>query len=180
MPTWIVVGAGTGGTSATIGRYVRYRRHPTKLCVVDPENSAFYPGVARPRTGRCRHLRGSRIEGIGRPARGAVVPAGGGGPDDPGAGRRLAGRHAGRLEPSWAAGSAARPAPTCGERSRLIAEMRAAGETGSVVTLLCDSGERYAHTYFADDWVRAQGLDLAPYLATIDTFLATGAWRPPA
>ena len=27
IPSWIVVGAGTGGTSATIGRYVRYRRH---------------------------------------------------------------------------------------------------------------------------------------------------------
>src|SRR3546814_5972426 len=26
VPTWIVVGAGTGGTSATIGRYVRYHR----------------------------------------------------------------------------------------------------------------------------------------------------------
>src|SRR3954466_7866083 len=26
IPTWIVVGAGTGGTSATIGRYARYRR----------------------------------------------------------------------------------------------------------------------------------------------------------
>ena len=26
VPAWIVVGAGTGGTSATIGRYARYRR----------------------------------------------------------------------------------------------------------------------------------------------------------
>ena len=25
VPTWVVVGAGTGGTSATIGRFVRYR-----------------------------------------------------------------------------------------------------------------------------------------------------------
>src|SRR5206468_6907058 len=44
VPTWVVVGAGTGGTSATIGRYLRYRRHPTRLAVVDPENSAFFPG----------------------------------------------------------------------------------------------------------------------------------------
>jgi cysteine synthase len=29
VPRWIVVGAGTGGTSATIGRYVRYQRHAT-------------------------------------------------------------------------------------------------------------------------------------------------------
>ncbi len=34
---------GTGGTSATIGRYIRYRRHATRLCVADPEGSAFYP-----------------------------------------------------------------------------------------------------------------------------------------
>ncbi len=67
IPTWIAVGgAGTGGgTSATIGRYIRYRRHKTQLCVVDPENSAFFPSYAQRRdivTGQP-----SRIEGIGRP-----------------------------------------------------------------------------------------------------------------
>ena len=46
VPAWVVVGAGTGGTSATIGRFVRYRRHDTRLCVVDPENSAFFDGLA--------------------------------------------------------------------------------------------------------------------------------------
>src|SRR5699024_8684879 len=35
IPAWIVTGAGTGGTSATIGRYVRYRCHPTKVAVID-------------------------------------------------------------------------------------------------------------------------------------------------
>ncbi len=30
VPEWVVVGAGTGGTSATIGRYLRYRRLPTQ------------------------------------------------------------------------------------------------------------------------------------------------------
>src|SRR3954465_4605054 len=65
VPEGVVVGAGTGGTSATIGRYVRYRRLPTRLAVVDPEGSSFFPG--------CRDAvptapgRGSRIEGIGRP-----------------------------------------------------------------------------------------------------------------
>src|ERR1700761_9184368 len=41
---WIVVGAGTGGTSATIGRYIRYRPElcATRLMVVDPEQSAFF------------------------------------------------------------------------------------------------------------------------------------------
>ncbi len=65
VPTWVVVGAGTGGTSATIGRYVRYQRFDTRLCVVDPENSAFFPALDGRRPGR--HRPGSRIEGIGRP-----------------------------------------------------------------------------------------------------------------
>jgi cysteine synthase A len=42
VPEWIVVSAGTGGTSATIGRFIRYKRLATRLCVADPENSAFY------------------------------------------------------------------------------------------------------------------------------------------
>ncbi len=54
IPDWIVVGAGTGGTSATIGRYIRYRRYATRLCVVDPENSAFFPSYAQRRPRR-RH-----------------------------------------------------------------------------------------------------------------------------
>jgi cysteine synthase A len=58
----------------------------------------------------------------------------------------------------------------------LIAAMLAERRTGSVVTLICDPGDRYADTYYADDWVAAQGLDLTPHLATIDRFLASGAW----
>src|SRR5207247_4441623 len=64
VPTWIVVGAGTGGTSATIGRYARFGRYPTRMCVVDPEDSIFYSawtGDPAAFTGRP-----SRIEGIGR------------------------------------------------------------------------------------------------------------------
>jgi cysteine synthase A len=66
IPEWIVVGAGTGGTSATIGRYIRYRRHATRLCVVDPENSAFFPAYAEDRDDIVMPT-SSRIEGIGRP-----------------------------------------------------------------------------------------------------------------
>src|SRR5215213_3857043 len=66
VPEWVVVGAGTGGTSATIGRYLRYRRHPTRLAVVDPENSAFFPGWAAEEPGWTTGMP-SRIEGIGRP-----------------------------------------------------------------------------------------------------------------
>ena len=66
VPTWIVVGAGTGGTSSTLGRYVRYRRYPTRIALADPEHSVFHDYC---RTGDASiTLRAaSRIEGIGRP-----------------------------------------------------------------------------------------------------------------
>lgn len=54
--------------------------------------------------------------------------------------------------------------------------MLAEGRTGSVVTLICDAGDRYADTYYDDGWVAAQGLDLEPYLDVVDRFLASGAW----
>lgn len=42
----------------------------------------------------------------------------------------------------------------------MVREMRAAGEHGSIVTLLCDSGERYAGTYFDDAWVAGKGWEI--------------------
>ncbi|QUR69994.1 pyridoxal-phosphate dependent enzyme [Mycobacterium spongiae] len=157
IPDWIVVGAGTGGTSATIGRYIRYRRHATGLCVVDPENSAFFPAYAEDRHDIVISA-SSRIEGIGRPR---VEPSFLPGVVDrmisvPDAASIAAARHVStvlgrRVGPStgtnmWGAFS-------------LLAEMVAEGRSGSVVTLLADSGDRYADTYFNDDWVNAQGLD---------------------
>lgn len=59
---------------------------------------------------------------------------------------------------------------------KIVAEMRAEGRTGSVVTLLCDPGDRYLDKYYSDDWLAAQGLDIAPYARTIETFLTTGTW----
>src|SRR6478752_8701430 len=46
IPAWVVMSAGTGGTTATIGRYIRYKRHATRLSVVDVEHSAFFDGYA--------------------------------------------------------------------------------------------------------------------------------------
>ena len=31
VPAGVVMSAGTGGTTATIGRYIRYKRHTTQL-----------------------------------------------------------------------------------------------------------------------------------------------------
>jgi cysteine synthase len=175
IPAWIVVGAGTGGTSATIGRYVRYQQHCTKICVVDPENSSFYPAYT---SGDYSFMsaRPSRIEGIGRPRvepsflpsivdKMVLVP-------DAGSlaamriasgvlGRRIGGSTGTNL---WGAFG-------------LIAGMLARGETGSVVTLLCDGGERYLHTYYNDTWIANQGLDLSHPYATVQHFLHSGQWR---
>jgi cysteine synthase A len=50
-------------------------------------------------------------------------------------------------------------------------EMHDSGAQGSVVTLLCDAGERYARTYFDDGWVARAGLDLAPHQAVLAELL---------
>ncbi|WP_245681872.1 PLP-dependent cysteine synthase family protein [Actinomadura kijaniata] len=170
-PAWVVVGAGTGGTSATIGRYVRYRRFQTRVAVVDPEGSAFFDAFAHEQFDRT--AKGSRIEGIGRP----------------------------RVEPSFlptvidrmvrvpdaASVAAMRWTTEVTGRSvggstgtnmwgvaHLIAEMRRTGQRGSVVTLICDGGERYAHTYLSDAWLAEQGWEVGPYLETLRAFHKTG------
>ena len=51
---------------------------------------------------------------------------------------------------------------------------------GSVVTLICDGGERYRHSYDDDAWVAAQGMDLAPWTAVLERFVVDGTWNPPA
>jgi cysteine synthase A len=178
VPEWIVVGAGTGGTSATIGRYVRYQRHPTRMCVVDPENSAFFGGWTNDDAGWTTGA-GSRIEGIGRPR---VEPSFVGQVID----RMICVPDAASLAAMrYCSGVLGRPVGGSTGTNlwgalRIVAELAAAGKHGSVVTLLCDGGERYARTYYDDDWVAARGLDLAPYTATLERFAATGVWADPA
>jgi len=174
IPDWIVVGAGTGGTSATIGRFIRYRRHATRLCVVDPENSAFFPAFAEGRDDVVTHA-ASRIEGIGRPR---VEPSFLPGVVDrmvtvPDAASIAAARHVSDV-------LGRRVGPSTGTNVwgafGLLAKMVAAGRGGSVVTLLCDSGDRYADTYFDDDWVSAQGLDPDRFVGALREFERAGAW----
>jgi cysteine synthase len=174
IPDWIVVGAGTGGTSATIGRYIRYRRHATRLCVVDPENSAFFPGYAEDRDDIVMPT-SSRIEGIGRPR---VEPS-----FLPGVVDRMvsvpdAASIAGARHVSAVLGR--RVGPSTGTNLRgvfgLLAEIVADGRSGSVVTLLADSGDRYADTYFSDGWVSAQGLDPRGPAEALVEFERSCAW----
>jgi cysteine synthase A len=173
VPAWVVATAGTGGTSATLARYVRYAQATTGICVADPENSAFFPGW-RDHDPTATTDTGSRIEGIGRQR---VEPSFVPGAIDrmmrvPDAAsiagvrvlERLLGRRAGASTGTglWAA-------------FRIISEMRTLGEHGSVVGLLCDPGERYLEKYYADEWLAAQGIDIAPYVERIEHFLITGS-----
>ncbi len=174
VPEWIVVGAGTGGTSATIGRYIRYRCHPTRLCVVDPENSAFFPSYE---SGDADVVTGvsSRIEGIGRPRvepsflphvvdRMLAVPD---------AASVAAAHHVSRV-------LGRRVGPSTGTNIwgafELLAEMAAEGRSGSVVTLLADSGDRYADTYFCDEWLTSHGFDPSASADVLAEFERSGRW----
>lgn len=168
VPSWIVVGAGTGGTSATFGRHCRLTGLASSVCVADPEGSAY--AGAWESGDFSETAPGSRIEGIGRP----------------------------RVEPSFIpelvdrvirvpdAASIAAMRFCSDELGQLVGgstgtalwaaleqvtRMRDAGETGSVVTVICDHGERYLDTYYDDAWLRAQGIDTAPYEEQLREFV---------
>ncbi|MDP5148325.1 PLP-dependent cysteine synthase family protein [Shewanella sp. ULN5] len=151
VPHWIVMSPGTGGTSATIGRYIRYQQLSTQLCVVDPENSVFYD-YFHSRDKSITGTAGSKIEGIGRP----------------------------RVEPSFIAGvvdemqkipdaasiatmqwlecligrkTGASTGTNLYGALQLATRMQAEGQKGSIVTLICDAGERYLDTYYNAQWI---------------------------
>src|SRR4051812_37244512 len=144
VPTWIVVGAGTGGTSATLGRYIRYRRLPTRLCLADPEASVFHRHFADRRICTTSEPP-SVIEGIGRPRcepsfipelidRAYAVP------DAASlAGARVLSRRIGR---------------SCGGSTgtnmwavaQIVGEMTARGEAGGGAAPPCDSGGGHRRT----------------------------------
>jgi cysteine synthase A len=173
VPAWVVVGAGTGGTSATIGRYLRLRHLATSLCVVDPEGSAFAESWAS--GDRTITAAGSRIEGIGRPrVEPSFVPA----VVDrmiavPDAASVAAMRWCTARLDRWVGGSTG---TNIWGALQLVAELVAAGTAGSVVTLLCDDGRRYTRTYYDDAWVAERGWDLGPPTAVLQQFLRTGVW----
>lgn len=172
-PAWIVATAGTGGTSATLARYVRYTGRETGICVADPEHSAFFPGW-RDHDPSVTTPVGSRIEGIGRQRvetsfiassidRMMRVP-------DAAAVasilllERLTGSRAGASTGTslWAA-------------LRIVSEMVAAGTPGSVVSLICDPGERYLDKYYSNRWLDENDIDIEPYQRRLDDFMRTGS-----
>ncbi|MDD9176213.1 PLP-dependent cysteine synthase family protein [Aliivibrio finisterrensis] len=171
-PTWVVMNPGTGGTSATIGRFIRYQKYNTKLCVVDPENSVFHNFY---KTGN-KELTleaGSKIEGIGRPR---VEPSFIPGVIDE---MRTITDVASVATARWLEGILGRKAGASTGTNlfgalQLACEMQQRGEKGSIVTLLCDSGERYLDTYYDDEWVADNIGDLTPCLEQLARFEATG------
>ncbi len=60
---------------------------------------------------------------------------------------------------------------------KIVAEMVAEGRRGSVVTLLCDPGDRYLDKYYSDTWLAEQGPRHRPvHRAAIESLLHTGTW----
>ncbi|XZE54471.1 PLP-dependent cysteine synthase family protein [Planctomycetaceae bacterium SH139] len=173
-PTWVVVGAGTGGTSATIGRYIRYQKLNTKLCVADPERSVFfdYFHSANP---RLRSELPSRVEGVGRPrVEPSFIPS--------------VIDHMIRVPDAASFGAIHAIEPLldrkCGGSTgtnlwasfQLISEMRQRGQRGSVVSIICDAGERYLQTYYNHAWLAQEGIETKPYCQFVQEFLDLGHW----
>ena len=48
------------------------------------------------------------------------------------------------------------------------------GREGSLVTLICDSGDRYSSTYYNPSWLAEAGLEIDPYREMLERFLDTG------
>ncbi|MDF2777652.1 PLP-dependent cysteine synthase family protein [Pseudescherichia sp.] len=169
IPTHIVMSAGTGGTSATIGRYIRYQGYDTQLTVVDPQNSVFLD-YWQQRDASLRSAVGSKIEGIGRPrVEPSFIPDV---VDEmlrvPDA-ASVATAH--WLESQLGRKVGASTGTNMWGALQLAARMRDEGRTGSIVTLLCDSGERYLDTYYNPAWVKASIGDTAPWTAEIARLL---------
>jgi cysteine synthase A len=174
VPRWIVTGAGTGGTSATIGRYLRYNGYESRLCVVDPENSVFFD-YHRCGDATLTSPHPSGVEGIGRPrVEPSFVPSvidrmiRVSTADSYAAMRHLAALTGKRYGASTG---------TDFHGALLLAcEMASRGEAGSIVFLACDSGDRYLDTYYDDAWVANQGIDLQAHVLRISHACDTGTW----
>jgi cysteine synthase len=175
-PAWLVASAGTGGTLATLGRYVRYHADPaqaaTQVCGVDAERSVFYEYYQTRNPGLSIN-QGSRIEGIGRPrveasflpdAIDTMVKV----PDV----WSLAAMHALSAVLGRAVGGSS--------GTNLVAaltmahQMQAHGQAGSIVTILCDSGARYRNTYFNEAWLQDCGLECSAQRDAVHSWMLKG------
>ena len=173
IPKWVVTGAGTGGTCATIGRYIRYKGFDTNLCVCDPENSVFYD-YYNTLDKNLQIEKPSNIGGIGRP----------------------------RVEPSFLPeiidhmlkiedGASIATVHflekilnrKCGGSTgtniyalfKIVSDLNKRKDLkGSFVTLLCDGGDRYLKSYYSDDWIKSKDLRLDFYTKKLENFYKNG------
>ncbi len=171
-PAWIVATAGTGGTSATLARYVRYTGQATGICVADPENSAFFPGW-RDHDPSVTTQVGSLIEGIGRQRVESSFIASSIDrmmrvPDAAAVASILL------LEQLTGSRAGASTGTSLWASLRIVSEMVEAGTQGSIVSLICDPGERYLDKYYCDQWLEENGIHIEPYQRRLDDFMRTG------
>lgn len=175
IPDWIVVSAGTGGTSATIGRYIRYKQYETSLCVADPENSVFFDYFISGESSLTINAP-SKIEGIGRP----------------------------RVEPSFIKDVVDHMIKVPDAASiataiflEQILNRKVGGSTGTnvfavlqllsqiassespvtILSMICDSGERYTDTYYNPCWLKQKGIDIRPFVSHLEYFFDTGEFK---
>lgn len=167
-PVWFAVGAGTGGTSAALGRFAKFNGLNSRVCIADPDGSVY--ARAWREHNRALTAEGSRIEGIGRPrvepsfipeVIDEVVQVT---DSESIAGMRYLSRRLGQLV-GGSSGTAFWAA------MQLIARMRVARQTGSVVAIICDHGNRYLDTYFDDAWLAEEGIDPAADLQLLQDLL---------
>lgn len=169
VPHALVMSAGTGGTSATLGRYVRYRGFDTRLIVVDPEYSVFYDSYITNNpdlTANCS----SRIEGIGRPKveksfQPDVIDEMMKVPDAASIATAL------WLESLIGRKPGASTGTNLWGALRVARTMMDNGQKGSIVSLMCDSGDRYLNTYYDPAWVRTAVGDIEVYMDELNSWL---------
>ncbi|AMB85544.1 cysteine synthase [Pseudomonas agarici] len=175
-PSWLISSPGTGGTTATLGRYVRYRQQCTQVLCADAERSVFFEYY---QTGDAslRLECGSRIEGIGRPRVEAsflpkVIDAMIKVPDALSlAAMHYLARRLGRR----VGGSSGTNLIGALVAARHMVDAR---ESGSIVAILCDGGERYATTYYDESWLQAQGYQLDELIERVAACVERGEALP--
>jgi cysteine synthase A len=158
-PAFVCCGAGTGGTSATLGRYVRYKGLRSCVVVADPENSVFFD-YFQSGDAAARSATPSIIEGIGRThversfirtSVDAMVRV----PDAMSIGAVLF------LEDFLGRRVGASTGTIFCAALTMALHMAADGRAGSIAAILCDSGDRYSGTVYSAAWREARGMEAA-------------------
>jgi cystathionine beta-synthase len=150
--THFVAGSGTGGTISGVGRYLKERNPNVRIVGADPVGSSYAPYG---RTGKVEHGGPYKVEGIG----GDKIP----GTLDfdvvdewvtvSDADAFRAARRLTREEGIFTGGSAGLNVFAALELARKVDDPEA-----MIVTILCDTGERYLSKLYDDNWMRENQL----------------------